>query len=216
MKFYWIKTNAFIKSFFSKYTWAIPNNSKTVFLTFDDGPTEEITTWTLAQLAKHEAKATFFCIGKNIDRNPEIFSEIIKKGHAIGNHTYNHQNGWQTKTENYLANSQLCEIAIHKQDPDFFKLQSKLFRPPYGKIKTEQAKKLIQMGYKIIMWDVLSADFDPNISPEKCWKNVASNLTSGSIIVFHDSQKAFANLEYVLPRTLALIKEKGYQTAVIR
>lgn len=203
MKPYWIKTHFIIKKLFPNLIWDIPNKEKKIYLTFDDGPTPEITQWVLAELEKHHAKATFFCIGKNIAAHPEIFNTIIEKGHSIGNHTYNHLNGWKTKTEHYIENSLLCENNISN-------LQSKLFRPPYGKITAAQAKELRQLGYKIIMWDVLSADFDQTISPEKCLDNVLKNTQSGSIIVFHDSVKAYKNLEYVLPRALDYLTKNNY------
>lgn len=203
MKPYWIKTHFIIKKLFPNLIWDIPNKEKKIYLTFDDGPTPEITQWVLAELEKHHAKATFFCIGKNITAHPEIFNTIIEKGHSIGNHTYNHLNGWKTKTEHYIENSLLCENNISN-------LQSKLFRPPYGKITAAQAKELRQLGYKIIMWDVLSADFDQTISPEKCLDNVLKNTQSGSIIVFHDSVKAYKNLEYVLPRALDYLTKNNY------
>ena len=211
MKFYWIKTSALLKKMFSNYIWDIPNNENSVYLTFDDGPTPEITQWTLLQLKKYNAKATFFCIGNNVEKHPEIFNSVIQQGHAIGNHTLNHLNGWKTETETYIKNAKQCEIRISNQQSEINNLKSKLFRPPYGKIKSKQAKKLMELGYKIIMWDVLSADFDSSITPEKCLNNVISNVQSGSIIVFHDSVKGFKNLEYVLPKTLEFLKQNGYK-----
>lgn len=211
MNFYWIKTNSLVKKLFSKYIWDIPSLDKKVYLTFDDGPTSEITQWVLSQLKNYQAKATFFCIGNNIEKHPEIFNKVIKDGHAIGNHTFNHLNGWKTKTEDYVENTKRCEIEIYNQQSAINNQQSKLFRPPYGKIKSSQAQALRQMGYKIIMWDVLSADFDKKINPEKCLENVLSNVKSGSIIVFHDSIKAFQNIEYALPRTLSFLSENGYK-----
>lgn len=196
---------------FSNYVWGIPNNENSVYLTFDDGPTPEITQWTLLQLKKYNAKATFFCIGNNVEKHPEIFNSVIQQGHAIGNHTFNHLNGWKTETETYIKNAKQCEIRISNQQSEINNLKSKLFRPPYGKIKSKQAKKLMELGYKIIMWDVLSADFDPLITPENCLNNVISNVQSGSIIVFHDSVKSFKNLEYVLPKTLEFLKQNGYK-----
>lgn len=216
MNFYWIKTNRFIKKIFSNYIWDIPNTENKIYLTFDDGPTPEITEWVLQELEKYNAKATFFCIGNNIEKHPEIFEKVITKGHCIGNHTFNHLNGWKTSTEDYLENSKLCETAIYsrklsglKSTPESFR-DCNLFRPPYGKIKASQAEKLQQLGYKIIMWDVLSADYDNTISAEKCLENATKNVTSGSIIVFHDSVKAFPHLEYTLPKALKYFKEKGF------
>ena len=214
MKYYWIKTNAIIKKIFSNYIWDIPNNEKKIYLTFDDGPTPEITDWILSQLKTHSAKATFFCIGNNIKKYPDLFNKLISNGHSIGNHTFDHVNGWQLNKMSYIENIKRCEEATstHAEIPNF---KSSLFRPPYGKIKAGQARQLIKEGYKIIMWDVLSADFDRSISPEQCLENVVSNITSGSIVVFHDSKKAFKNLQYVLPKALDFIKEKGFKCEVI-
>jgi peptidoglycan/xylan/chitin deacetylase (PgdA/CDA1 family) len=201
MSFYWIKTNALIKRIFSNYVWDVSNTENKIYLTFDDGPIPEITEWVLKELKKHNAKATFFCIGNNIEKYPDIFEKVIHEGHSMGNHTFNHLNGWKTSTKEYVENVKLCEPLISK---------SKIFRPPYGKIKTSQSKKLRQRGYKIIMWDVLSADYDTSISPERCLENVLKNVTSGSIIVFHDSIKAFPNLEYTLPKALKYWVAKGF------
>ena len=214
MKLYWIKTNAVIKRLFSNYVWDIPNKDKKVFLTFDDGPIPEITEWTLAQLKNYNAKATFFCIGNNIQKHPDVFNTIIQEGHSIGNHTFNHLNGWKTATQEYINNAKLCDQQIQKATTS--NQQTLLFRPPYGKIKSRQAKLLKQMGYKIIMWDVLSADFDQTITPEQCLNNVISTVKSGSIIVFHDSVKSFKNLEYALPKTLEYLKENGFSFDVIK
>jgi peptidoglycan/xylan/chitin deacetylase (PgdA/CDA1 family) len=215
MSLYWVKTNSFIKNIFPNYIWDTPNNEKKIYLTFDDGPTPEITEWVLEELKKHQVKATFFCIGKNISNQPNLFLKIMNEGHAIGNHTYNHLNGWNTSTEDYLENITLCKSAILDLKPTIYDQKPPLFRPPYGKIKKSQSKKLRQLGYKIIMWDVLSADFDQNISPEKCLENVINNVKSGSVIVFHDSVKAFKNLEYTLPRSLEILKQRGFIFDVI-
>ncbi len=212
MSFYWIKTNSLIKKIFSKYTWDIPNTENKIYLTFDDGPMSEITEWVLNQLKKHNAKATFFCIGNNIEKYPDVFAKVISEGHCVGNHTFNHLNGLKTSTEEYLENANLCKASISNLQA----ATCNLFRPPYGKIKASQAKKVKQLGYKIIMWDVLSADFDISISPEKCLENVLNNVKSGSIIVFHDSVKAFPNLEYTLPKTLKILTKRGFVFDVIR
>ncbi|MES2240345.1 MAG: polysaccharide deacetylase family protein [Bacteroidota bacterium] len=216
MKAYWVKTHIIIKKIFSNYVWDIPNKEKKIYLTFDDGPTPEITTWVLDQLTQYNAKATFFCIGKNIVAHPDIFTQIEKKGHSIGNHTNNHFNGWKSTTEEYLENIEKCEVVISNLKSDISNLKSKIFRPPYGKIKRVQAKELRQQGYKIIMWDVLSADFDQTITKEKCLDNVLSNTKSGSIIVFHDSLKAFKKLEYVLPKVLNYLKENHFSFEAIK
>lgn len=191
---------------FSNYVWDIPNHENKVYLTFDDGPTPEITNWVLNELEKHNAKATFFCIGENVQKHPEILVEVIKKGHSIGNHTFNHWNGWNTTTEKYLKNVELCQDNFGKLNTE----HCKLFRPPYGKIKPSQSKKLRALGYKIIMWDVLSVDFEKETTPEECLENVIKNSVSGSIIVFHDSEKAFKNLKYTLPKTLEILSSKGF------
>ena len=212
MRLYWIKTNAFIKKIVPSFVWSFPNKENIIYLTFDDGPTPIITEWVLQELNKYQAKATFFCIGNNIEKHPDIFEKVITKGHTIGNHTFNHLNGWKTSTEDYLEDVLLCQSAIGCQ----LSAVSYFFRPPYGKVKPSQAKKIRQLGYKIIMWDVLSADFDSTISPEKCLKNVLNNVKSGSIIVFHDSLKAFPNLEYTLPKMLKILSEKGFVFEAIR
>lgn len=208
---YWIKTNRLIKLIFSNYVWDIPSVEKKVYLTFDDGPTPEITAWVLNQLKAFNTKATFFCIGENIQKYPQVFQSILKEGHIIGNHTFNHFNGWQTNTQDYIENTILCESIIQKSQVN----SSMLFRPPYGKIKSLQAKILLDKGYKIIMWDVLSADFDNQISPENCLKNVIKNTKPGSIIVFHDSTKSFKNLAYTLPKFLTFLQQNNYVCEVI-
>lgn len=216
MNFYWIKTNSLIKRIFPNYIWDIPNMENKIYLTFDDGPTPEITSWVLDILKEHQIKATFFCIGKNIEKNPTLFNKIIDDGHTIGNHTFNHRNGWNTSIEEYLDNIDLCKSEISKYKSKILNLPTPLFRPPYGKIKNTQSKKLRQLGYKIIMWDVLSADFDQSITPERCLENVLHNTRSGSVIVFHDSIKAFKNLEYTLPKYIAILKQKGFEFDIIR
>lgn len=211
MRYYWVKTNRIIKWLFPNYVWDMNGNGKTVYLTFDDGPTPEITEWVLSQLDAYQAKATFFCIGSNIARNPGIFKKVIANGHSIGNHTFGHVNGWHTPDANYLENVNLCEKEIDK----FEVKNSRLFRPPYGKLNKKQSMALRNSGYKIVMWDILSADFDTKITPEKCLDNVLKNINSGSIIIFHDSVKAFGNLQTTLPKTLQFLKENGYECAAI-
>lgn len=209
MNFYWIKTPPIIKRLFSNQVWDIPNSENKIYLTFDDGPIPEITEWVLEILKKNNIKATFFCLGNNIQKHPEIFNKVINNGHSIANHTYNHKNGWKTTTAHYLQNVELCQNL-------FLNLRSKIFRPPYGKIKPSQSKKLRKLGYKIIMWDILTADFDEKVSKEKCLENATQKVTSGSIIVFHDSVKAFQNLKYALPKTIQILKEKGFLFDIIR
>jgi peptidoglycan-N-acetylglucosamine deacetylase len=215
MKPYWIKTPNFIKRLFHNQVWDIPNTENKIYLTFDDGPRPEITPWVLAILKENNIKATFFCIGENIKKYPDIFTAVLEHGHTIGNHTYNHLNGWKTSDENYIRNIELCQNEILFLQSKICNLKSKIFRPPYGKVKLSQSKKLRQLGYKIIMWDILSADFDPSISPEKCLKNATKKVTSGSIIVFHDSIKASGNLKFALPKAIDILKQRGFAFDVL-
>lgn len=210
MKLYLTKTPRIIQQIFRNYTWRFASKKKEIYFTFDDGPTEHITNWTLDVLKQYNAKATFFCIGKNIENHQEIYTKIIEQGHSIGNHTHNHKNGLNTPTKEYIENTLLAEQLIQKAHQNL-----KLFRPPYGKIKKKQARKLQSLGYKIIMWDVLSADFDTSISKEKCLNNVLKNAKNGSIIVFHDSKKAAEKLQYALPKALSFFSEKGYEFKAI-
>ncbi|OGS70135.1 MAG: polysaccharide deacetylase [Flavobacteria bacterium RIFCSPLOWO2_12_FULL_35_11] len=217
MKPYFIKTPILFKFLFSNWVWRLSSKEKVLYLTFDDGPTPGITEWTLNELRKYKAKATFFCIGKNIGEHPEIFQKIIEENHAVGNHTNNHLNGWKTKTAAYLQNIEESE----KYFEEYATLKAvtlsavegqnlKLFRPPYGRLSFSQSKKIRKMGYKIIMWDVLSADFDTEISNEKCLENVIRNIENGSIIVFHDSIKASEKLKFVLPKVLEYYSYQGF------
>ncbi|MDE1190612.1 MAG: polysaccharide deacetylase family protein [Arachidicoccus sp.] len=175
---------------------------KILYLTFDDGPHETATLYALDQLKQYNAKATFFCIGKNVMEYPEIYQKILDEGHSVGNHTYNHLNGWKTDTDIYLKNIREAQKII----------SSNLFRPPYGRMKREQEKVLLKSSpdYKIIMWDVLSGDFDKNITGEKCRENILKNAENGSVIVFHDSEKAFERMKYALPETLLYFSGKGF------
>ncbi len=226
---YLTKTPRIIQQIFKNYTWSFSTSKKIIYLTFDDGPTKEITEWTLKTLNEFNAKATFFCIGKNIENHPKILQKILADEHSIGNHTHNHLNGWKSSNATYLKNveeaensiqsavfSQQYSISINKlkNEKKNSKLKTQnsklLFRPPYGKIKPSQANKLREKGYKIILWDVLSADFDQKISKEKCLNNVLKNTNNGSVIVFHDSIKASENLKYVLPKVLAHFSKKGF------
>lgn len=213
MKAYWVKTGRLIKWLFKNFVWDVPNNSKTIYLTFDDGPTPQVTEWVLNILKQHNIKATFFCIGNNIDNHPEIFKKVVEEGHTIANHTYNHLNGWKTQNDTYSENVQACEKSIEKHIGGTYKV--KLFRPPYGKVKPVQAREIRKKGYKIVMWDVLSADFDRTISPQKCLANVIKNTNEGSVIIFHDSIKAFPNLEYALPKAIDYLKGKGFSFAAL-
>lgn len=201
---YFIKTPWIAKQFFSSYVWSLPAADNVVYLTFDDGPHPTITPWVLDQLKQFDAKATFFCIGNNVEKYPDVFHKILEEGHATGNHTYHHLNGWKTDDEKYIEDVSAAAKIIN----------TNLFRPPHGRIKRKQAKQIPGAMHrgdtKIIMWDVLSADFDSSFSPEQCLSNVLENVSAGSIIVFHDSEKAFNNLKYVLPEMLKSLKERGF------
>lgn len=223
MKSYLVKTPKLVQRMFPKRVWALPDNTNTVYLTFDDGPIPEVTPWVLQELRKYNAKATFFCIGDNISKYPEIFESIISEGHSVGNHTHNHLDGWKTKTNTYVENVLLAETEIektseieeHKNRTSYIVNRKLLFRPPYGKITRKQAKILQKNGYTIVMWDVLSFDFDANISEKKCFLNVSENIKPGSIVVFHDSLKAEKNLRSSLPRILQWLKENGFSVDVL-
>ena len=219
MKPYLIKTPKFVQRIFPERVWAFPNNNNDVYLTFDDGPIPEVTPWVLSLLKKYHAKATFFCIGDNISKHPTVFRQLISEGHSIGNHTFNHLNGWKTSTEKYIDNCVAFEEILKQVQDDHtnstlhseFKIQNSelLFRPPFGKITSKQATILQTKGYKIIMWNVLSADFDASISKKECLENVINNIQPGSVIVFHDSLKAEEKLRFVLPKVLEHIKKLG-------
>ena len=211
MNFNWVKTNTWIKKIFNNLVWDIPNSDNKIYLTFDDGPIPEVTEWVLNILKSKDIKATFFCIGDNMKKHPEVYKRILAEGHQTGNHTFNHLNGWKTETNHYIENLKLCETEYLKLNTE----HSFLFRPPYGKIKPSQSKTIRQFGYKIIMWDVLSYDFDSTVSEEKCLENVISNTEQGSIIVFHDSVKAEKNLKYALPKAIQVLKDKGFVFDVI-
>ena len=208
MRLYFIKTPRILKQLFAKYTWSFFTNKKEIYLTFDDGPIPQVTEFVLDQLHNFNAKATFFCIGDNIRKHPAVFSRIVNEGHSVGNHTFNHLNSWKSSNTAYIENISKCESLLPDQ-------KTKLFRPPYGKIKRKQAKQLLASDYKIIMWDVLSADFDSSITKEKCLQNVLENAQNGSIIVFHDSIKASDKLYYALPKVLKEFSQRGYDFKAI-
>ncbi len=217
MKLFRAKYPSFLKLLFPERLTHLEDD-KGIYLTFDDGPVPEVTPWVLDQLSKHQAKATFFCIGDNVKKHPDIFRRIIDEGHCIGNHTFSHLNGWKTSASEYLENTWQAEKIMTEtgkllktnnselQTPNY-----PLFRPPYGKIKNSQAKSLKERGYKIVMWDVISGDYDRDFSAEECLKNVTVNATPGSTIVLHDSKKAFKNLKIILPQILDYYKEIGLE-----
>ena len=209
-----IRVPSFIKWMHpSWYIWDKPSQEKVIYLTFDDGPIPEVTEWVLDLLKQKGVKATFFCIGDNVQKHPTIFKRTLEEGHTIGNHTQNHLKGWIQDTTTYLENTSLAEKTMTKASN---KVQENipsfpLFRPPYGKIKRRQAKKLRKKGYEIIMYRTVAYDWDASVTPEQCLKNVIDNSRSGDLIVFHDSVKASENMKYALPKVIDYFLEKGYQ-----
>ena len=174
-----------------------------VYITFDDGPHPIATPYALEQLEKYNAAATFFCVGNNVSKNPGIYEQLLQKGHTTGNHTYNHVNGWKTDSYSYLRSIEKAKKLI----------DSRSFRPPYGRIKFSQARKLIKRdpSWRIYMWDILSGDFDRDITPEQCAENVLANIRPGSIVVFHDSEKAWDRMNYALPVVLEHCKKMNWE-----
>lgn len=199
------KTNFLMRALYPNFVWRKPSDEKKIYLTFDDGPIPEVTEFVLETLEKYEAKATFFCIGDNISKNPDVFRKVIRAGHLVGNHTFNHLRGWASDDVTYLENSVRCKIEIEKHG-----IETKLFRPPYGRIKRTQANVLLT-DYEIVMWDVLSGDFSQNLSPETVLKRTIKYTEAGSIVLFHDSIKANERMSYTLPRFLEHFSDKGFQ-----
>jgi peptidoglycan/xylan/chitin deacetylase (PgdA/CDA1 family) len=201
--FYFVKTPWWLKKYYSKLVWDIPDREKTLYLSFDDGPHPVATPFVLDELKKYGARATFFCLGKNVADHPQIYKRTLMEGHRVGNHTHDHVNGWKSGDKEYLSNIRQAAGCI----------DSTLFRPPYGRITAFQSALLraAPFEYKIIMWTVLSADFDRTVSPEKCLRNVTRNAGPGSIVVFHDSEKAFERLQRALPEVLQYFSERGYR-----
>lgn len=197
---YLAKTPSVVKPVYRDLVWNVKTTEKVLYLTFDDGPIPDITPQVIKLLANHNAKATFFCIGENVHLYPEIFEALKADGHAVGNHTHNHLNGWKTGDYAYFRNALTSAKLI----------ESDLFRPPYGRIKRSQSA-VLKSRYKIVMWDVLSGDFDPQTSNEQCLSNVTNNAKPGSIIVFHDSLKAGEKMLYALPKVLEHFAGLGFR-----
>lgn len=207
--FYLVKTPWLFKLLYAQCVWKLPSKEKIIYLTFDDGPHPQITPFVLDTLKKYEAKATFFCIGKNVAAYPDCYRKILEQGHSTGNHTDNHLNGWKVKDEEYLNDI----LAASKY------IDSNMFRPPYGRISRFQVKALREKKknpFNIIMWDVLSGDFDKTIDAEKCATHVIVHASNGSIVVFHDSEKAFPRLEVALPKVLEFFSKKGFRFEALR
>ncbi len=187
-----------------RMTWDFYGESKKVFLTFDDGPTPDVTEWVLTHLKEYQAKATFFCLGRNVDHFPDIYEKIIGDGHSVGNHSYSHLKGFGSSNRTYFEDIEMARNLIN----------SDLFRPPYGRIRPSQVNEIVK-NYRIIMWNVLSIDYNRKIPGEKVVQNVMKNVTSGSIVVFHDSSKARKNLYYALPKVLEQLTARGYELVSI-
>lgn len=200
----------FLKKVFGGLVWNIPTKEKKIYLTFDDGPIPEVTPFVLELLKKYNAKATFFCIGDNITKYPDIFNTILANNHSIGNHTQEHLNAWKVSHEKYVLNIEKAENTIHQNQIASITKNKKLFRPPYGKITLRSIRSLKKKGYAIVMWDVLSFDWLQDRSPEVCLHHILKHAKSGSIIVLHDSLKAYKNMSYILPRLLEHYSSKGF------
>ena len=257
---YFKKISTLGKFLYPSLLWNLPKTGNTLYLTFDDGPIPEVTPWVLALLKEYHAKATFFCIGENIEKHPEIFDQVLAEGHNVGNHSFNHLNGWKTPISTYIENVEKAKEIICVKQETRFKIQDfriekleerekkkesgdsnqdnrtesieereekienrkenkvknvKLFRPPYGKITPKQIKTLQGQGFKIVMWEVISGDFDAKLSVENCINNVLKNSKPGSIVVFHDSLKASEKLKEVLPKILEYYHQKGFEFKAI-
>jgi peptidoglycan/xylan/chitin deacetylase (PgdA/CDA1 family) len=207
---YFVRTPYIVKKLFPAIIWNLPNNENKIYLTFDDGPHPEITPWVLTQLKKFNAKATFFCLGKNVEKHPEIVQQIVKEGHTIGNHGYAHLNGWNTNNDIYLNDYLKCQEILAQSGIN----THKLFRPAYGKIKLSQIRNITNHT-SIINWSVMPGDFDQSISSDQCYKNLVKHVKAGDIVVLHDNEKSWKHLEYCLPKWLEFIYNKGLKSDYI-
>ncbi len=208
---YLVKTPWWLRAIYPQLIWQMPTQEKIIYLSFDDGPHATATPFVLDLLAQYNAKASFFCIGKNVLEHPAIYQRILNEGHTVGNHTQHHANGWKVSNDQYFSEIEEAAKLIH----------SPLFRPPYGRIKRAQIKQLMrtadsqfnkeQSAYKIIMWSVLSGDFDTTLSASACTNNVLKNTGPGSIVVFHDSTKAWDRMSVALPAVLEHFSGMGYR-----
>ncbi|GAB4091708.1 polysaccharide deacetylase family protein [Flaviaesturariibacter terrae] len=203
---YYVTKPSWLKKLYGRVTWELPSATKTAYLTFDDGPHPELTPFVLDELARRNAKGTFFCLGRQAERYPDIVNRIRDEGHSIGNHTWNHPDGWRTRNADYYGDVAKADALLH----------TRLFRPPHGHVTPFQVRRLRrEQGLQVIMWGILSGDFDAQTSPEQCYRNVAKHLRPGSIVVFHDNDAAAVNLRHALPRLLADFSALGYSFAAI-
>ncbi|MBC7891928.1 MAG: polysaccharide deacetylase family protein [Sphingobacteriaceae bacterium] len=194
-----------LRALYPDFIWRMPASEETIYLTFDDGPIPDVTEWVLEQLDAFGAKATFFCIGDNVVKNPSVFEKVRAGGHTVGNHTFNHLNGWKTDEATYLTNFEECQRVL----PD-----TTLFRPPYGRITRPQART-VRRTHRVVMWDVLSGDFSTELSPEVVLQKTLKHSKPGSIVLFHDSLKARRTMQYALPRVLSHFSERGFRFKAI-
>jgi len=205
VKFY--RTPAFLKIIYPDLIWDLKNNGNDIFLTFDDGPIPDVTEFVLDTLEENKARATFFCVGQNVESNPGLFQRIIHNGHAVGNHSYNHLVGWKVKNnDDYYENIDLCDRVFRENG---YQSTVKYFRPPHGRIKLSQIRRL-KTEYKIIMWDVLSMDYDPMQTSQECLLKTMKYTRPGSIIIFHDSRKTENKIKFVLPQLMDFFKSQNY------
>ncbi len=193
-----------LRLLFPKLEWEGNTEGQRIYLTFDDGPIPGVTDWVLDTLEKYDARATFFCVGENVQRHPDIYERIAQKGHAVGNHTFHHVKGWSTDTVAY--SEEVARTATM--------VRSDLFRPPYGRISRSQVLAL-RPSYRIIMWSLLSGDYESGLNRERSLRKLMQHTRPGSIVVFHDSEKARANLEWLLPRYLEFCAARGYIFATL-
>lgn len=196
-----------MRKLYGKCIWEMNSKEKVAYLTFDDGPHPELTPFVLDELAKYGAKGTFFCLGAHVERYPELYARILAEGHSVGNHTHDHLDGWRTRNQEYYANVKRASGVI----------ASRLFRPPHGHVTPFQVRRLRAEGFglQVVMWSIMSGDFDPQTTPGQCYENVATHLRPGSIVVLHDNDAAGPNLRYALPRLLAEFSTLGYRFAEI-
>jgi peptidoglycan/xylan/chitin deacetylase (PgdA/CDA1 family) len=194
----------FFTNLFPNVVWRMPSDNNKVYLTFDDGPTKNVTPWVLDKLKEYDAKATFFCLGKKVEMHPDIYQRILDEGHSVGNHSYSHLKGWETRTGQYVQDVDLAADLI----------KSDLFRPPYGRIKAVQFR-VLKERYRVILWDVLSMDYSRWVTPKRCANIVLNNLHPGAIVVFHDSKKAEKNMKFGLEKLLEEVKNRGLQFGLI-
>ncbi len=198
-----INPGTFLRWMFPSVIWSI-DDPEGIYLTFDDGPTPGVTEWILQTLDRYNAKATFFVLGKNVELYPDLYQMILDRGHKVGNHTYSHQKGWRMSLERYIEDVDLAGDMVHTE----------LFRPPYAQITRAQLRQAAQR-YRVVMWNVLSRDYNRKMSPKKCLRGTIKGLRGGDIISLHDSAKSFRNTSYVLPALLRIARERGLTCKIL-